>query len=485
MSEDELPEGWTSAPLKEIVDNHDGRRIPVKSTDRANRKGAYPYYGASGVIDTIDDYLFDGDFLLIAEDGANLLSRSTPIAFPASGKFWVNNHAHIVQTRGGMPLGYLEHYLNSFDLQQIVTGTAQPKLTQAALNDIGVPIPPLPEQHRIVEKVESLLADVNASRDRLARVLPILKRFRQAVLAAACSGRLTEEWRDARPSDGSIPELLRDAASFVETQTYVRRRLDAATAERAADQDVPEGWACVPLRSLAVILSGQTAKGIDALVTPTGKYAWFKVGDMNTTGNERYMRNADAWLTESATASLGLRPLPTGAVIFPKRGGAISTNKKRVLVKDSCVDLNTMAFIPYPPIADYLWWWFATVDLGSLSDGSNVPQINHPDIEPLNVTLPPIEEQAEIVLRVEALFALGDAVEARVKAATATANKLPQAILSKAFRGELVPTEAELALAEGRTYETAAEMLARVKAAQDKKPTGKKLKGRAAARKRA
>ncbi len=155
-----LPEGWACASIDQITKNFDGRRIPLKSADRDKRPGQYPYYGASGVIDDIDDFLFDGEYLLIAEDGANLLSRSTPIAFKATGKFWVNNHAHIVQTHGGIPLAYLSIFLNGKDLSFSVTGSAQPKLTQAALNKIPVPLPPLAEQTRIVAEVERRLSGV-------------------------------------------------------------------------------------------------------------------------------------------------------------------------------------------------------------------------------------------------------------------------------------------------------------------------------------
>src|SRR5262249_49456107 len=107
-----LPQGWCWASVDQLTVNFDGQRVPVKAEDRAARQGEYPYYGASGVIDSVDDFLFDGSYLLIAEDGANLLSRSTPIAFQATGRFWVNNHAHVVQCLAGMPLVYLELFLN-------------------------------------------------------------------------------------------------------------------------------------------------------------------------------------------------------------------------------------------------------------------------------------------------------------------------------------------------------------------------------------
>jgi type I restriction enzyme, S subunit len=136
----ELPANWCSVTLEEITENLDGKRIPVSQSERSLRKGSYPYYGASGIIDTIDGYLFDGTYLLIAEDGANLISRSTPIAFEATGKFWVNNHAHIIKTiKDIIPLSYLCKYINSIDVSPFVSGSAQPKLNQ---KNLYTPFPP-------------------------------------------------------------------------------------------------------------------------------------------------------------------------------------------------------------------------------------------------------------------------------------------------------------------------------------------------------
>ena len=140
---------WSKVRLGEIVENFDFKRVPLKQADRQECLGNYPYYGASGIIDYIDDYIFDGDYLLIGEDGANLLSRSTPIAFHATGKFWVNNHAHVLGFNGKADLGYLVYYINSISLKPYVTGSAQPKLNRNKLDSIEIPLPPLPEQKRI------------------------------------------------------------------------------------------------------------------------------------------------------------------------------------------------------------------------------------------------------------------------------------------------------------------------------------------------
>src|SRR2546430_9209760 len=99
-----LPSGWTETSFGTITLNHDGKRVPVKAVDRAARRGAFRYFGAQGVIDYVDDYIFDGTYLLIAEDGANLVSRVQPIAQMAEGKFWVNNHAHVVESVNGISL---------------------------------------------------------------------------------------------------------------------------------------------------------------------------------------------------------------------------------------------------------------------------------------------------------------------------------------------------------------------------------------------
>lgn len=144
------PKGWPVVAFGDVVKNCDGQRVPVSSADRSLRQGAYPYYGASGVIDTIDDFLFEGPSLLIGEDGANLLARSTPIAFIATGKYWVNNHAHVLQENGKACLEFLEFAINHVRLDDYITGSAQPKLNQANLNRIPIALPPIELQKKFV-----------------------------------------------------------------------------------------------------------------------------------------------------------------------------------------------------------------------------------------------------------------------------------------------------------------------------------------------
>lgn len=151
--------------LRGVAENLDAMRKPVKSGSR--NLGEIPYYGASGIVDYVKDYIFEGDFLLISEDGANLLSRSTPIAFSISGKSWVNNHAHILKFESHSQRRLIEYYLNSIDLEPYITGAAQPKLNQKNLNIIKVPVP----DSTVLEYTVKILDELDASTKTLTKAV--------------------------------------------------------------------------------------------------------------------------------------------------------------------------------------------------------------------------------------------------------------------------------------------------------------------------
>ncbi|SRR6266545_3975485 len=159
---------WRERPLGEVTVNFDALRVPVKEAERL--RGQYPYYGASGVVDTVDGYLFDGDYLLIAEDGENLRTRTTPIAFMARGKFWVNNHAHVVQANGEADTRFLAYALSATNISAYLTGSTIPKLTQANLNRVMLSVPPLEEQ-RTIAKVLGALDDKIELNGRMSEAL--------------------------------------------------------------------------------------------------------------------------------------------------------------------------------------------------------------------------------------------------------------------------------------------------------------------------
>ena len=154
----EIPENWCWVRFGAALVNRDAERIPLSVAQREKLQKKYDYYGASGVIDKVDRYLFDTPLLLIGEDGANLLLRSKPIAFIATGKYWVNNHAHVIDAVGGVDLHYIALFINATNLAPYVTGTAQPKMNQERLNSILVPLPPSAEQRRIVTAFNEIAA---------------------------------------------------------------------------------------------------------------------------------------------------------------------------------------------------------------------------------------------------------------------------------------------------------------------------------------
>jgi len=172
------PKPWPRRQLGEVLDLFDAKRVPLNSRERASRKGPYPYYGASGIVDHVDDFIFEGRHILIAEDGENLRSRKTPIAFFADGRFWVNNHAHIARAKQGIGNDYfVRTVLEHTDISGFITGAAQPKLTQANLRLIEIPFPSLADQGAFAAILGSYddLIESNAKRigvlEKMARSL--------------------------------------------------------------------------------------------------------------------------------------------------------------------------------------------------------------------------------------------------------------------------------------------------------------------------
>ncbi len=142
--------------LMDASDNCDNLRVPLSAAERKKLKPKYPYYGAQGILDYVDNYLFDGEYLLVAEDGENLKSRKENLCTLVNGKFWVNNHAHILKARSNFNIKYLYYYLNAIDFSGLVTGSAQPKLTKESLDSIPLVIPDKPTQDRVADFLWSL-----------------------------------------------------------------------------------------------------------------------------------------------------------------------------------------------------------------------------------------------------------------------------------------------------------------------------------------
>ncbi|OCL99699.1 EcoKI restriction-modification system protein HsdS [Aliarcobacter thereius] len=187
----EFEEKYEKKQLNEIVDNYDGKRIPIKSSDRENIKGIYPYYGASGIIDYVNDYIFDGEYLLISEDGANLTVRKYPIAFIAIGKFWVNNHAHIVSAKKDISTNKFMEYAFAFtDISSYITGSAQPKMSQGKMNLIEFSLPPLKTQKKVVLYLDEISNKMEKIKQIQKEKMQSLKELKASILDKAFKGEL-------------------------------------------------------------------------------------------------------------------------------------------------------------------------------------------------------------------------------------------------------------------------------------------------------
>ena len=241
--------GWFEKNLGDVTCNHDGKRKPVKESER--KKGQYPYYGASGIVDHVDGYLFDGRYLLIAEDGENLRTRQTPIAFMADGKFWVNNHAHIVAGNGEVTTEYLCYFLQNADIQPYLTGAVMPKLTQGNLNRIPIRYPESDCQDLIVRVLGSLDAKIDLNR----RINQTLEAMAQAIFKSwfvdfdpvkAKIAAIAEGRDPLRAAMSAISGKAEDELDALPPEQYEQL---AATAALFPDEmveselgEIPRGW---------------------------------------------------------------------------------------------------------------------------------------------------------------------------------------------------------------------------------------------------
>ena len=180
--------------LGEVAENLDNMRKPVAKGGRS--LGIYPYYGASGIVDYVDSFIFDGDYLLISEDGANLVVRKTPIAFSISGKTWVNNHAHVLKFDNMINQKFVNYYLNNIDLSPYISGAAQPKLNQQNLNNIKIPYPSIEIQSRIVQVLDNFDTVCNDLNIGLPKEIELRQNqyeyFRDKLLTFVAEGEYTE-----------------------------------------------------------------------------------------------------------------------------------------------------------------------------------------------------------------------------------------------------------------------------------------------------
>lgn len=405
-----FPNDWVSTKLGIVVEILDSMRIPVNNSERQSRiegkheSEIFPYYGATGEVGKIDGYLFNEELVALGEDGVPFLDYLKNKAYLLTGKTWVNNHAHVLK---GWPNGLnnrlLLHYLNQFDYHGYVNGGTRLKLTQANMRKIPIPLPPLVEQKIIVDRLETLLAQVESIKAQLKCISDILKTFHQSILTAAVSGKLTEEWRkkitlaqwkelklldviQGPPRNGHSPKGV-----GYETP-YRNLTLSATTSGRFLENQY---------------------KYID-LDIDSKSYLWVKHGDI---------------LIQRANSIdyVGVSAIYEGKdnqYVYPDLMMKCRPNTKKVLGRYLYLVLSSQKVRKY----------FRDNATGT---SGNMPKINQRVVSNAPISLPPLDEQQEIVYRVEEFFTFANHIEKQVNSALERMNNLTPSILNKAFRGEL------------------------------------------------
>lgn len=264
---------YPTISLEELVSIHDKERKPVTKSDR--KPGCFPYYGASGITDYVENYIFDGDYVLLAEDGDNLRTRNTPIAFMARGKFWVNNHAHIIKAKDGGSSDYICYALQVADITSYISGSTRPKITQADMRKIPVSAPPVKVRSSIAkilgsldQKIE-LNRETNQTLEQMAQALfkswfvdfdPVIDNALAAGNPIPESLQAQAQRRQqqlAKPDHQPLPEDIRQLFpnEFEETETLGW---------------VPKGWNITSLKDLISVKHGYAFKGEFFCDQPTG-----------------------------------------------------------------------------------------------------------------------------------------------------------------------------------------------------------------------
>ena len=414
---DNLPEGWSITALENTVEVLDSRRVPINNTERQNRiegkskEDLFPYYGATGEVGKIDDYLFDEELVALGEDGVPFLDHKKNKAYMLRGKTWVNNHAHVLKALEGTSLNqYILYFLNQFDYQDYVNGGTRLKLTQKNMRQIPILVAPLAEQRVIADKLNSLLAQVEMTKERLDRVPDILKRFRQSVLAAAVSGRLTEEWREHCAVECNVLKLGRFDPKKIEEESELF--------------NIPDTWSWHHLGDLVSVHNSIRVplKKADR-DNRSGEYAYYGAFGIIDDIDD-FLFDGEFILLAEDGKNLESRQRPISLLAS---GKFWVNNHAHVLRAETGVLNHYLNMFLNSPV----------VLIDQFLTGQDQVKLNRKAMSLIPIATPSLEEQTEIVRRVEELFACADAVEQKVQAASERVNKLTQSILAKAFRGEL------------------------------------------------
>jgi len=475
----ELPEGWEIVPLPDCVYFQEGPGL---------RKWQFGETGIpflnirtfnNGTIDKtkcqfvkIEDFTGKYEHFLLNEGDIVVSSSGTlgKLAVVREQDLPLMLNTSVIRYRTSYPEHLLQSYLKSYlqsqhffrQIESAKTGSAIFNYGPSHLKQMKIVVAPPAEQRRIVAKLEKLLGKVEACQQRLAKVPVILKRFRQAVLAAACSGRLTESWR-AKDFHSESSE----ASSLNSLQAEIQRKVIEAEGDY---NEPPESWRWISLDALCIKITD--GEHLTPPLSQTG-IPLLSAKDVR----ENYLDFSDTKYvnTEVAAKSRSRCNPERGDILVVSRGATVGRTCRVQIDDVFCLMGSVLLFKPKaelvrPQIIEYCFKSpTGLMNLIARSGSTAQQAIYIRDMKSFPLPLPPKPEQQEIVRRVEAFFKLADQLEARYQTAKAQVDKLTGSILAKAFRGELVPTEAELARRECRDYESAAALLERINAAKTAK----------------
>lgn len=399
----EIPQGWEWCRFGSLMINRDSERIPLSVAQRQTLKKVYDYYGASGVIDKVDKYLFDKDLLLIGEDGANLINRSTPIAFIAKGKYWVNNHAHVLDVCGGLNLAYIALFINAISLVNYVTGTAQPKMNQEKMNSILVTVPPISEQARIVNQIESLQPLI-IRYDKAQSELNILntsvkEQLKKSILQEAIQGHLVPQIVEEGTAEELLAEIrkekkrlvnegklkksaLNDSIIFKGDDNKYYEQINGQAVQIECDYDFPYSWSLVRLSSICSLIDGEKKEGqqlcLDAKFL-RGKSA----GEYQQRG--KFVHKGDNIILVDGENS--------GEVFTVPCDGYMGSTFKQLWV-------SSIMHLPY--VLNYILFYKEL--LRKPKRGAAIPHLNKEIFYSLIIGIPPYQEQMRIVNRINEIY---------------------------------------------------------------------------------
>ena len=413
----EIPKGWEWERFGNIMINKDSERVPLSVAQRQQLKKTYDYYGASGVIDKVDKYLFDKDLLLIGEDGANLINRSSPIAFIARGKYWVNNHAHVLDVCSGMALSYVALFINAISLVDYVTGTAQPKMNQEKMNSILLAIPPVKEQHRILEKMSMVdafvdkYASLQTKLDSLDN--SVYELLRKSILQEAIQGKLVPQIAEEGTAQELLEQIKTEKQKLVKEGKLKKSALATSIIFRGDDNkycekigksvqcideeipfEIPESWVWVRLENCISLLSGRDLE--------PSQYNDNKRGFPYITGASNF-KNGTLYVNRWTNSPITIAT--KGSLLLTCKGtiGAMAFNNIGAIH----IARQVMAIEVYLINLQYIRYYLQ-FNINALEKNANsiIPGISRNTILKMLFPLPPLAEQKRIVEKVNQLTQL-------------------------------------------------------------------------------